>query len=106
MSWLPDSGWLRALDLRASTFAAVAVGCWGIFGLAEFGLLYLGALPTWVRALLVVIALVASSLWLARLWDVGFGHFTGWRRRRATLAQLDKLSTSEMELLVDQVEKN
>jgi hypothetical protein len=106
MSWLPDSGWLRALDLRASTFAAGALGCWAVFGLAEFGLLYVGALPTWVRGVFVIVALVASLLWLGRLWDMGFARFTAWRQRRAILAQLDKLSTSEMELLAEQTAKN
>jgi hypothetical protein len=106
MSWLPDSGWLRALDLRASTFAAIALGCWAVFGLAEFGLLYLGALPTWARAVIVIIAVVASLLWLARLWDVGLDRFTGWRQRRAILAQLDTLNTAEKELLTDQAANN
>jgi hypothetical protein len=77
MSWLPDSGWLRALDLRTSIFAAVAFGCWAVLGLAELGLLYLDALPTWLRAAFVIVAVVASLLWLGRLWDVGFARFMG-----------------------------
>jgi hypothetical protein len=40
MSWLPDSGWLRALDLKASTFAAVAPRNVGPSLPAEFGFLY------------------------------------------------------------------
>lgn len=106
MSCLPDSGWLRALDLKASTAAAVSVACWAVFGLAEFDLLYLGVLPTWVRAAFVIVALLALSLWLARVWEWGSARFTGWRQRRAILAELDKLSTSEAEFLADRVEKN
>jgi hypothetical protein len=106
MSWWPDSGWLRALDLRASTAAAVSLGCWAVLGLAERDLLYLGALPTWVRAVFAIIALVGTLLWLGRLWDVAFARFTGWRRRRATLAQLHNLSTSEAALLRYQLEQN
>jgi hypothetical protein len=102
MSWLPDSGWLRALDLRASTFAAVALACWAVFGLAEFGLLYLGTLPTWVRGVFVIVALMASL----RLWNLGFARFRAWQQRRAILAQLDNLSTSEIELLAEQIANN
>jgi hypothetical protein len=106
MSWLPDSGWLRALDLKASTAAAVSLGCWAVFGLAEFDLLYLGVLPAWVRAGFAIVALLALALWLGQVWGPGFDRFAGRRRRRAILAQLDKLSTSEVELLRGQLEKN
>lgn len=106
MSWVPDSGWLRALDLRASTAAALSVGCWAALGLAEFDLLYLGVLPAGIRATFVIIALIASLLWLGRLWDIAFGRFKRWRQRRTALAQLDTLSASEMKLLVDQLAKN
>jgi hypothetical protein len=106
MQWLPDSGWLRALDLRASTAAAVSLGCWGVFGLAEFDLLHLGVLPSGVRAVFVIIAVLASLLWLGRVWDVGLAGFRAWRRRRANLTQLDKLSASEVTLLCHQVQKN
>ena len=106
MQWLPDSGGLRALDLRASTAAAVSLGCWGVVGLAEFDLLHLGVLPSGVRAVFAIIALLATLLWLGRVWDVGLAGFRAWRRRRASLAQLDKLSASEITQLRYQVEKN
>jgi hypothetical protein len=103
MSWLPDSGWLRALHLRASTLAAVALGCWAVLGLAEFGLLYLDALPTWVRALFVIIAVVASLLWLVRIC---LAHFERWQRRNAVLAHLDALSKDEKVLLSRALKEN
>jgi hypothetical protein len=106
MSWWPDSGWLRALDLRASTFSAVAVGCWAVFALAQFELLYLDVLPRWVRAVFVVVAVVASSLWLGRVWELSTARITGWRQRCAILARLNTLNTSERELLTDQAERN
>ena len=106
MSWLPDSGWLRALDLSTSIAAAVSLGCWAILGLAEFDFLYLGVLPVMIRAAVAIIAVLASLLWLGRLWDLGFAHFTKWRLRRGVLAQLDTLNTGEAELLGTQAENN
>jgi hypothetical protein len=106
MSWLPDSGWLRALDLRASNAAAVSLACWAVLGLAQVDFLYLGVLPTWVRAVFVIIALLATMLWFGRIWDLGRGRFVARRCRRAVLAQLDMLSTSEANLLRSQLEEN
>lgn len=106
MSWLPDSGWLRALDLRASTFAAVALGCWAVLGLAEFDLLYLGMLPTWGRAVVAIVAVLASALWLGRAWDLVSARWRVHRKKRAVRAQLDKLSSSERALLAHQVAAN
>jgi hypothetical protein len=106
MSWLPDSGWLRALDLRASTAFVMSLACWAVFSLAEFDLLYLGVLPTWVRAVFAIVALLTLALWLGRVWDLCWARFAGWRRGRAILAQLHKLSTSEDAQLRHQVERN
>ena len=107
MSNLPDSGWLRALDdLKTSTVAAVSLGCWALFILAERGLLHLDALPSWATAIPVIVAVPASFLWLCRLWDLGFAPFMERRRRRAILAKLGKLSRGEAEFLDNQVRKN
>ena len=106
MSWLPDSGWLRALDLKTSTFGAIALGCWVVFGLAEFDLLYIGVLPAWVRAVFAIVALLALALWLGQIWDLCRARLARWRRKSAILAQLEKLSTSGVTLLRDQLGRN
>jgi len=106
MQWLPDSGWLRALDLRTSTAAAVALTCWAVLGLAKLDLLYLGELPTWLRAAFAVVALLATALWGVRMWELAHRRWRTGRQRQEILTELDKLSDSEARLLTEQLEKN
>jgi hypothetical protein len=91
---------------RESFVRLCPLGCWAVFGLAEFDLLHLSVLPAWVRAVFAIVALLASMLWLAKIWDMCQVRFGGWQRRRGILDQLDKLDTREGNLLARQVAKD
>jgi hypothetical protein len=106
MSGLPDSGWLRALELRTSTFAAVALACATTIALAVLDVPYLSAVSPMVFGIVGVVGLLAITLFLSRMCELGHERWREHRRQQAILAQLDKLSTSEEAFLRSQLEKN
>jgi uncharacterized protein YjiS (DUF1127 family) len=99
MQLIPDSGWLRALDLKTGTLVAVAVACWIAFALAELGLSHMGALPVLVRAVLAVVGVFATALGLTRMGGSCYERWREWRRRRVVLARLSDLGPAELEIL-------
>ena len=99
MSWWPDSGWLRALDLTASTAASIALACGAIVALAVLDAPFLSKLPQWVLGTIVALGVLVLALFLGRIWDLGHGHWRERRQRKAVLAQLDKLNAAETERL-------
>lgn len=62
MSWFPDSNWLKALEIRGSTAAAVASASILVFVMSELGWFYLDILPTWMKALFAIVAILALAL--------------------------------------------
>jgi hypothetical protein len=100
MQFLPDSGWLRMFELKASTGVAAFIACCATLTLAQLDLLHLGALPVAIRTLLVAVALFATVLCSARAWDVLSERWRVRTRRRKAL-HLDDLGTEELEILAD-----
>ncbi len=128
MSWFPDSNWLKALEIRGSTAAAVASASILVFVMSELGWFYLDILPTWMKALIAIVAVLALALvggnvvqWLIdesakkkerrrkeeerreeqRQKDEAQANF-----RRQVLGYLNTLSDSEREILSYLVQKN
>jgi hypothetical protein len=107
MSWWPESGLLRAvLGAKSSVYAFLALACAAIVALAVLDVPFLSAIPpAWLGGI-VALGLLAAALFLGRMWDLGHGRLRVHRRKRAILAQLDKLSASEEALLRHQAERN
>lgn len=62
MSWFPDSNWLKALEIRGSTAAAVAAASILVFVMAEAGWFHLDTLPAWLKAIIAAVAVLALAL--------------------------------------------
>lgn len=106
MQWLPDSGWLRALELNGSSLAALWAACWILLALAELELLYLAILPTWVRALAAFLGVAFTLLWLARVWEWTSAKLAKKNERKRELnerakilMQLDELQGREADIM-------
>jgi hypothetical protein len=106
MSWWPDSGWLRILDVRSSTAASLALACGAILVLAELDAPYLSALPPLILGIVAAAGLLAVALFFARMWDLAHGRWRRRRQRRAIVDQLDTLGPSEYNLLLSQLAKH
>ena len=89
MAWFPDSNWLKALDMRGSTAAAVTVASVAVLVLAEAGALRLGSLPDWARVALAIAAIFSFAILCAKVWD--------WYRDRQSERQ--RVGRSEAERL-------
>jgi hypothetical protein len=107
MSWWPESGLLRTvLDAKSSVYASVTLACTAIVVLAVVHVPYLRMLPGLVLAIVASVGLLTFALFLGRMWELGHECWQEHRRRRAVLARLDTLNTSERQVLTDQAERN
>jgi|GEM_PF-5507314 len=128
MNLIPDSNWLKVLDIKGTIAAAVTAACVVILLLAEYDLLYLGGLPIGVRAFFVIFGIIAFFILLGRLWEAFSASQKESKAKKAeerslqrqreedeadveeqritTLSFLDTLSEVETEILSYLVQKN
>ena len=128
MSWFPDSNWLKALEIRESTAAAVAIASILVFVMSELGWFYLDVLPAWLKAMIAAVAALALALVGGNVlqWLIDESAKKKERRsqeeerrgeelqndeaqanfRRQVLGYLNTLSNSEREILSYLVQKN
>lgn len=90
MAWFPDSNWLRVLDVKGSTALAVAVSSATIIVFAEKEILYLGEIPNYLRAVIVIVGILASLIFLAKVWDYFFAQ-----KNEEKLAKRKKIEQEE-----------
>jgi hypothetical protein len=128
MAWFPDSNWLKALEIKGSTAAAVAVACIMILVMAFAGWFFLDTLPAWVKAVVAAVAFLAIALTGGNVlqWFIDESskkrerrrqeeeqraeerkrEDTQERHRQKVLGYLDTLSDREYEILSYLVQKN
>lgn len=128
MAWFPDSNWLKVLEIKGSTAAAVAVACIMILVMADAGWFFLDTLPEWAKAVVAVVAFLAIALTGGNVlqWFIDESSKTRERRdkgkeeqakqrkrkeererlRQTILGYLDTLSDSERDILSYHVQKN
>lgn len=104
---LPDSGWMKALELRITTTLAIGVMGTGVYLLAEREIAHLDLFPNWVRATAFVIGAGALLLSAGHVVSNILAHSQKRRARRKyeqrVLAQLDTLSPDEQAILARQL---
>lgn len=116
MIWFPDSNWLKVLEIRGSTAAAVAVACILILVMAEFGWFFLDTLPAWLKAsvaAVAIIALVLAGKNIVQWFTDEFSKKKEYRRKEKTQARnqqkilgyLDTLNAREHKILSYLVQK-
>jgi len=117
MTWIPDSNWLKALDVKGSVAGAIAVACLAVLFISDLNWFYLGALSNWVKAVFAIVAVLALSLLGGNLAQWGIDEYKRARQRRQkerlraehrqqVLRYLDTLSNIEREILSYLVQTN
>ena len=94
MNVFPDSNWLKALEMKGSTAAAVFAASVLILLLSELELLYLQTLPPWARAIVVIFGIVSFAVFSASVWDWGHGVRKDKRQQAKNLCARKRIERS------------
>jgi len=108
---LPDSGWIKALEMKVTTTLAIGVIGLGIFAAAELKIAHVDELlPPWGSGIAAITGASATVLGVSHLVSKFIQHarafFARKKRQRRVLDHLDSLSESEQHFLAEQLHLN